>query len=71
MVTWVRFKDRKDGIEFYFWNTHLDHAVQPAREKGAALIRERVAALKTKLPVLLVGDFNAEAGTNPAYHSRS
>lgn len=69
MVTWVRFKDRKDGIEFYFWNTHLDHAVQPAREKGAALIRERVAALKTKLPVLLVGDFNAEAGTNPAYHT--
>jgi endonuclease/exonuclease/phosphatase family metal-dependent hydrolase len=69
MVTWVRFKDRKDGSEFYFWNTHLDHAVQPAREKGATLIRERVAALKTKLPVLLVGDFNAEAGVNPAYHT--
>lgn len=69
MVTWVRFKDRQNGAEFYFWNTHLDHAVQPAREKGAALIRDRVAALKTKLPVLLVGDFNAEAGVNPAYHT--
>lgn len=67
MVTWVRFRDRQTKTEFYFWNTHLDHALQPAREKGAALIRERVAALKTTLPVLLVGDFNATAGANPAY----
>ena len=34
MVTWVRFKDRADGREFYFWNTHLDHQIQAAREKG-------------------------------------
>jgi endonuclease/exonuclease/phosphatase family metal-dependent hydrolase len=67
MVTWVRFRERGTGQEFYFWNTHLDHAIQLAREKGAALIRERVDALKTKLPVLLVGDFNAEAGANKAY----
>jgi len=67
MVTWVRFRDRQTGGEFYFWNTHLDHAVQLAREKGAALIRDRVNALKTTLPVLLVGDFNAVAGANPAY----
>jgi len=67
MVTWVRFRDRDTGQEFYFWNTHLDHQIQPAREKAAALIRERVEALKTKLPVLLVGDFNAEAGANKAY----
>jgi len=67
MVTWVRFRDRESGFEFYFWNTHLDHAIQAAREKGAALIRDRVNALKTHLPVLLVGDFNAVAGANPVY----
>jgi len=67
MVTWVRFRDLATGREFYFWNTHLDHALQPAREKGAALIRERIDALKTRLPVLLVGDFNAQAGANKAY----
>ncbi len=67
MVTWVRFRDRESGAEFYFWNTHLDHALQVAREKGARLIRDRVNALKTRLPVLLVGDFNAVAGTNPVY----
>ena len=67
MVTWVRFRDRQRNAEFYFWNTHLDHALQPAREKGAALIRDQMAALKLPLPLLLVGDFNAAAGANPAY----
>lgn len=67
MVTWVRFKDRRDGSEFHFWNTHLDHEVQPAREKAADLIRSRIAKLDTKLPLLLVGDFNAVAGANKTY----
>jgi len=41
--------------------------VQPAREKAALLVNKKVAALKTKLPILLVGDFNASAGMNQAY----
>jgi endonuclease/exonuclease/phosphatase family metal-dependent hydrolase len=67
MVTWVRFRDRKTGQEFYFWNTHLDHALQPAREKAALLINQRIQALKTTLPILLVGDFNSAAGGNKVY----
>jgi endonuclease/exonuclease/phosphatase family metal-dependent hydrolase len=67
MVTWVRFKDRESGREFYFWNTHLDHQIQTAREKSATLIRGRIEALDTTLPIILVGDFNAVAGSNPVY----
>lgn len=67
MVTWVRFRDRQRQHEFYFVNTHLDHQVQLAREKGARLIRERLAKLPANLPLLLVGDFNAVAGKNPVY----
>ncbi len=67
MVTWVRFKDREAGQEFYFLNTHFDHQVQAAREKSAALVVKRVEQWMTKLPVILVGDFNAAAGANPAY----
>lgn len=67
MVTWVQFRDRQSGEQFVFVNTHLDHEVQAAREKGAQLIRDRVAAFKHQLPVLLVGDFNAAAGSNKAY----
>ena len=66
MVTWIRFLDRETKREFYLFNTHFDHQVQIAREKSAALIRQRVDALGTHLPVLLTGDFNAPY-TNPAH----
>ena len=67
MVTWVRFLDRKTHKEFYFWNTHFDHRSQPSRENSALLINKRVAALQTKLPIILVGDFNAIAQSIKAY----
>jgi endonuclease/exonuclease/phosphatase family metal-dependent hydrolase len=67
MVTWVRFRDRATGREFYFWNTHLDHEVQAAREKAAELIRQRIGQLPADVPLLLVGDFNAVSGANRAY----
>jgi len=69
MVTWVRFLDRKTHKEFYFWNTHFDHRSQPSREKSALLINKRVDALQTKLPIILVGDFNAVAKANRAYNT--
>ncbi len=65
MCTWVRFKDNRTGQVFYFVNTHLDHEVQPAREKGAELIRGRILSFKPEYPV--IGDFNAAAGNNKAY----
>jgi endonuclease/exonuclease/phosphatase family metal-dependent hydrolase len=67
MVTWARFRDRATGREFHFWNTHLDHAVQLAREKSAELIRQRIGALPSDAPLFLVGDFNSVAGDNRAY----
>ena len=67
MVTWILFRDKKTNKQFYFWNTHFDHRVQPAREKSAMLVNKKVSELKTKLPVLLVGDFNATAKMNKVY----
>lgn len=67
MVTWVKFRDLANDLDFYFINTHFDHQVQPAREKSAALVLERVEKLNTRRPVILVGDFNAVAARNPAY----
>lgn len=67
MVTWVRFRDRQTEQEFFFVNTHLDHQSQPAREKGAELIVQRLSTLSTELPIVLVGDFNAVAKANKTY----
>lgn len=67
MVTWIKFRDRDNGKEFYFFNTHFDHQIQMAREKSAELLRTRVGELGTNLPIILTGDFNAGAGQNKAY----
>lgn len=67
MVTWIKFRDRQSQKEFYLFNTHFDHQIQIAREKSATLLRERIAALKTELPIIVMGDFNATAGKNRAY----
>lgn len=68
MVTWVRFRDLRDGDrEFYVLNTHLDHANQYSRERAAALIAECVTGLARSLPVIVTGDFNVAAHGNPVY----
>jgi endonuclease/exonuclease/phosphatase family metal-dependent hydrolase len=67
MVTWVRFRERATGRVFEFWNTHFDHQVEDARQKSAALLRERIAQTDPALPLLLVGDFNCTAGRSRAY----
>ncbi|HVZ65171.1 MAG TPA: endonuclease/exonuclease/phosphatase family protein [Lacunisphaera sp.] len=67
MVTWVRFRDRQSGREFYFWNTHFDHQVELARQKSAELIVRRLAELDPAVPLILAGDFNSTAGSSRAY----
>ncbi|GGK70634.1 endonuclease/exonuclease/phosphatase family protein [Streptomyces flaveus] len=68
MVTWVRFRDLRDGErEFHFLNTHLDNASQNARARAAQLIAERIAGLDRSLPLVVTGDFNVAAHKNPVY----
>ena len=67
MVTWVRFYDRVSKQQFYFVNTHFDHEVRSAREKSARLVLQRIEKWNPKVPVLLVGDFNAAAEQSKVY----
>lgn len=67
MVTWVRFEDRRTNKVFQFWNTHFDHQIELARQKSANLIRERMAKASEPEPLILLGDFNADAGDSRSY----
>ena len=69
MVTWVEFLDRSSGQRFYFFNTHFDHRSQLARQQSAKLLWQRVEQLRTREPVILVGDFNAAAGHSQVYQT--
>ncbi len=67
MVTAVRLRERASGRVFELWNTHLDHEIEAAREKAAALIAGRIARVDPQTPLLLVGDFNCRAGASTPY----
>ncbi|MCK4871191.1 MAG: endonuclease/exonuclease/phosphatase family protein [Phycisphaerales bacterium] len=64
ICTWARFIDIRNGQAFYIFNTHFDHQSQPARERSAELIIQRIAERTHSDPVILTGDFNA-GETNP------
>lgn len=66
-VTTVRFRDLQTRKEFYVMNTRFNEELQPPKEKGVALIRQRVEAMKTTLPILLMGNFGAGADQNKIY----
>jgi endonuclease/exonuclease/phosphatase family metal-dependent hydrolase len=59
VCTWGRFRDNRTDRTFYMFNTHLDHVSQEAREKGIALILQRIEQRSKRDPVFLTGDFNA------------
>jgi len=60
MVTWVRLKEMGSQRRTWFVvNTHLDHASEPARQKGALMIADFVRKAAGDSYVVVTGDFNA------------
>jgi endonuclease/exonuclease/phosphatase family metal-dependent hydrolase len=59
ICTWAHFRDRRTGLQFYVYNTHLDHRSQLAREKGVLCIASFVASRGDADPFVVMGDFNA------------
>lgn len=67
MVTWVKLRDRKAPKlqPLMFFNTHFDHRGVQARLESARLLRRRVAEAGKTCRVILTGDFNAGADSEP------
>jgi len=58
IVTWAKFRERRSGTEFYFFNTHFDHRGEQARIESAKLILDRIPEISEGLPFVLTGDLN-------------
>lgn len=58
VCTWGKFRDKKMGNSFYYYNLHMDHIGTKARAESARLILSKIIDLKDSLPVILSGDFN-------------
>lgn len=60
------FQHIESGKYVWVFNTHFDHIGEKARKMSAELILKKINELNTKkYPLLLMGDFNTTAGTEP------
>jgi len=69
MATHVRFWHRKTGLFFDVLNTHLDHESEAARVNGCALILSRANGPPKDAPVIVMGDFNADAENSAPWNA--
>lgn len=58
IVTWAKFKDRRNDKEFYVLNTHFDHRGEVARVESAKIMSKKVSDFNDDLPIIITGDFN-------------
>ena len=65
MATLVTLVSREERRQVTLLNSHLDHISDAARERGAALLLERITPYLA-MPAFLTGDFNATPDTRAA-----
>jgi endonuclease/exonuclease/phosphatase family metal-dependent hydrolase len=59
IASWCKFRDKKTGVEFYFFNTHFDHRGEIARQHSAIILTRQIDSITRNLPVIVTGDFNS------------
>lgn len=66
ILTRGKFKDKKTGKEFLYYNTHFDHIGKEARKNSAGIILKAIKDENTNnLPVIVTGDFNSQPSEDP------
>lgn len=61
IVTYGKFKELDSRKNFYVFNTHFDHIGEQARLNSAKLLLRKIAEIAGNHPVIVTGDFNADA----------
>jgi endonuclease/exonuclease/phosphatase family metal-dependent hydrolase len=68
MATWGRFRAKRDGRMLYFFNTHFPHRRDidaAARVECARVLATRLGQVPSGATLIVTGDFNTDAGTEP------
>jgi len=67
IVTWARFHHIETRRQVYVFNTHLTLREGPNQYQGVERINERIASLPEGSAVVVMGDFNAVAGSSTTW----
>lgn len=65
ICSWVQFKDRKTGKEFFVFNSHYDHEGKEARRNSSLLLLKKIEEIAGDNTVFCTGDFNATPNDEP------
>lgn len=65
IVTWAVLKDKISGKKLAVFNTHFDHIGKIARRESAKLLSKKIHEIAGNLPVVVTGDFNGTANSEP------
>jgi len=65
IVTWMQIQDKKTGKIFFVFCTHFDHMGELARRNSAIFLLTAVDSLAGSYPAIVLGDFNANPGSEP------
>jgi len=65
MCTWVKLQPLDGSPPFAVFNAHLDPMSGRSRANAARLMRQRIETVASGMGVIVTGDFNADAGTEP------
>ncbi|MDR1557835.1 MAG: endonuclease/exonuclease/phosphatase family protein [Tannerellaceae bacterium] len=59
ICSWVKFKHKDTGTEFYFFNVHFDHQGVIARKESGKLMVRKIQEIAGDAHVVCTGDFNS------------
>ncbi len=65
---WAKLKVKATGEIFYFFETHLDHQGDDARNEGARINMEQIRKITGAYPVIIAGDHNSSKVRIPFYN---
>ncbi len=65
ICTWGKFQLKNSDKSFYYYNLHLDHESEIAREKSVDLLIQKIGDLKKANPIIISGDFNCGESSVP------
>lgn len=60
---WTKFRVKKTGKEFYFFNTHFYWRLKEAKVASGPLLVRKMKEIAGENPMICVGDFNSGAAT--------
>jgi endonuclease/exonuclease/phosphatase family metal-dependent hydrolase len=60
IVTWGKFRDRDQDLQFYHFNSHFDHRGEQARIESSRLLLSRIQTIAEGYPVVVTADLNAQ-----------